>query len=105
MDGIDYVRVVLFPVQYDKDLVAIPKPVSLQFLADKKIVCESKDRELVSRFRPKKNRIILTDEITDEHGNKRYIRVKTKDGQHTLSEMSGPYSWFDVYHNELFSRQ
>lgn len=102
LDEVDYVRIVLSPVQYDKDLVAVPKPVSLQFLRDAEVVCETGDRTVISAFRPKKNRIALTDAIEDDKGTTRHIVIKTKDGQHTLSEVSEQPHWFDIYYKELF---
>jgi hypothetical protein len=86
-DGLDYVRVVLAPVQYDEDLIAIPKPIAIDFIADRNIIYQSKDVRLLSHLKPKKQDLNLADTIENGDGPMIHIGRKTKGKYHLLSEI------------------
>lgn len=100
-DEIDAAKVVLRPVQFDKNLLAIPKPVSLEFLVGKDVVARSKDRLVLSKLKPKKEDVQYLDTVRFPDQTTHYIDIKTKNGIHVLREVPPVLDWVENYYRRV----
>jgi len=101
-DGIDYIRVDLVPKQYDKSLMAIPNPISLGFIVGGNVVAKIEDRQVLDRVKIRKQDVKVSDVIIDSNGDKHYIKMATKSGNHRLKEISETPFWFENYYRRIF---
>ncbi len=101
LEDISAAKVQLKAVQFDKNLLAIPKPISLEFLVGKDVVARSKDRSLLSKLRPKKTDVKYLETIKFPDQTTHYIDIKTKDGIHVLREVLPSDNWVENYYRRV----
>lgn len=103
LQDVDYVRVLMKPVQYDKNMVAIPRPFSLEFLANKEVVAKNNDSHLLSLIQFRKSDLKLADTIEGSDGKKHYVTMRNKGSNHFLKEIPETPSWFESFYNRVLS--
>lgn len=97
-EDIDYVRLVLKPVKYNKQMEATPRPVRLEFLYNKKVVASVSNPDMLKYMKFQKGDFRLADTLEDETGKKKSIEITTKGFEHTLkfAETEIP-DWYNSY--------
>lgn len=100
-DEVDYVRLVVSPTQYDEDMIALPKPMALEFIANEEVSYRTQEPSILSNFDLIAKDIRLTDTIGTENGQI-YVELEKKANKHVLSEVEKSNFWFDNYHARVF---
>ena len=101
--GIDYVRLVVSPVQYDNQLVAVPEPLRVEFLVDAQPIVSTDRKEVLERLRLRREDSKLGDIIKGSDGKEHCIGIKTINNKHFLELIPKTRNWFENYHLRVFS--
>jgi len=96
-DDLDYARVVVMPVPYDKNMAAFPKPKRIEFLFDTKVVAVVDDPAINKILRPKKEDCTLAEILKGPDGKDYPIEFHTRGPIHTLTIGHEKDDWYIKY--------